>query len=86
MDQNLKDEIKLAAQYAYFGGRFETFKIGRYKGPVYSLDINSAYPFAISQLPNLNAGALQISRVKGTRPLCWTWYTANFLGSATSVT
>jgi hypothetical protein len=50
------DEIREASRYAYAGGRFELFKAGRVAGPVYSLDINSAYPYAISQLPSLAEG------------------------------
>lgn len=50
------DEVRQAARYAYAGGRFEIFRFGRTVGPVYSLDINSAYPHAIRQLPNLAAG------------------------------
>lgn len=46
-----------AAQYAYGGGRFEMFKVGRARVPVFEYDINSAYPYAITQLPNLAAGA-----------------------------
>lgn len=49
-------DIKLAARYAYAGGRFELYKIGRIAGRIYSYDINSAYPFAISQLPSLTDG------------------------------
>lgn len=46
-----------ASQYAYGGGRFEMFKVGRAGIPVHEYDINSAYPFAISQLPNLAKGS-----------------------------
>lgn len=49
-------EVKLASRYAYAGGRFELFKVGRVRGPVYGIDINSAYPHAISQLPSLVDG------------------------------
>lgn len=49
-------EIKLAARYAYAGGRFEPYKIGRVSEPVYGYDINSAYPYAITQLPSLVDG------------------------------
>lgn len=48
-------EIYEASRYAYAGGRFERFHIGRYEG-VYGCDINSAYPNAISQLPSLSEG------------------------------
>lgn len=43
------------ARYAYCGGRFERFRIGRFTR-VYGLDINSAYPDAISRLPSLQNG------------------------------
>lgn len=46
-----------ASQHAYGGGRFEMFKVGRARLPVFEYDINSAYPYAISQLPNLASGA-----------------------------
>lgn len=46
-----------AGQYAYAGGRFEAFRIGLYDGPIFSADINSAYPYAMSRLPNLATGA-----------------------------
>lgn len=52
----LSDEIREAARYAYAGGRFELFKLGRITGPVYSIDINSAYPEGISLLPSLSDG------------------------------
>ncbi len=45
-----------AGQYAYAGGRFEAFRIGLHDGPIYSADINSAYPYAMSLLPNLATG------------------------------
>lgn len=49
-------EVREAAKYAYAGGRFEMFKLGRTTGPIYSLDINSAYPYGISKLPSLASG------------------------------
>lgn len=50
-------EIEYASQHAYFGGHFEQFQAGHYDGPVWLYDINSAYPYQISQLPNM-AGAI----------------------------
>lgn len=60
------EEVREAARYAYAGGRFEMFKLGRTIGPIYSLDINSAYPFGIWQLPSLSGGQWrkQIGRPK----------------------
>jgi hypothetical protein len=50
------DEVIEAAQYAYAGGRFELFRCGRYQGPVWAIDINSAYPNALARLPSLASG------------------------------
>jgi hypothetical protein len=50
------EPVREAAKYAYAGGRFEMFKLGRTTGPIYSVDINSAYPHGISQLPCLASG------------------------------
>jgi len=47
-------EVRDAAAYAYAGGRFEMFNLGRYDETVYSIDINSAYPTAIANLPSLS--------------------------------
>lgn len=49
-------EIELASRCAYAGGRFELFRCGHHDGPVYSYDINSAYPYAIAHLPNMATG------------------------------
>src|SRR5258706_13233217 len=49
-------QVREAARYAYAGGRFELFKCGRITGRIYSFDINSAYPYAISKLPSLAEG------------------------------
>lgn len=43
-------EMALAA---YYGGRFETSAVGPVKGPIEGWDINSAYPYAATQLPCL---------------------------------
>lgn len=50
------NDVNNASQYAYGGGRFELFKVGRANCKVFEYDINSAYPFAIAQLPNLARG------------------------------
>ena len=50
------DAVRRAARYAYAAGRFELFKAGRIKRPIHGIDINSAYPYAISQLPDLTDG------------------------------
>ncbi len=44
-----------AARYAYAGGRFELFQTGRFTN-VWAIDLNSAYPAAMAQLPDLTEG------------------------------
>jgi DNA polymerase type B, organellar and viral len=56
MDRGTTDAILSASRSAYFGGRFEPFMAGYYEGPVYSADINSAYPYSFSRLPSLRDG------------------------------
>ena len=56
MDRELPDEILSASQFAYAGGRFELLRAGLYDGDVYTADINSAYPYAMSLMPNLARG------------------------------
>lgn len=51
-----REEVLEACQYAYFGGRIEIGKIGRHAGTIYHYDINSAYPAAQCDLPNLANG------------------------------
>jgi hypothetical protein len=41
---------------AFFGGRFENRVIGVIKGPLYSRDISSAYPYQTTFLPCLSCG------------------------------
>lgn len=50
------EPIRNASKHAYAGGRFEIFKLGRIRGPIYSVDINSAYPYGIRRLPSLRSG------------------------------
>lgn len=49
------EPVREAARYGYAGGRFELFRLGRHTN-VYGIDINSAYPAAISRLPSLSEG------------------------------
>ena len=49
-------EVGEAANMAYYGGRFEITRIGQVTGSVYEYDINSAYPYAMTQLPCLIHG------------------------------
>lgn len=45
-----------AGQYAYYGGRFENAMHGTVPGKMYNYDINSAYPYAIAEMPCLLHG------------------------------
>jgi len=56
LDKSLPDAIRDAARSAYIGGRFQPFKCGYYEGPVYAPDINTAYGYTFSRLPNLQNG------------------------------
>lgn len=48
------EDLQHAIQCAYAGGRFEQFQIGSTNERVWQYDIRSAYPYAISKLPNLH--------------------------------
>lgn len=50
------EAVRDAGRRAYFGGWFEIFWHGRIKGTSWGYDINSAYPFIMSQLPCLLHG------------------------------
>lgn len=56
MNSETPKDVLDAAAYAYAGGRFEAFRVGFYDGPVYSADINSAYPHALRYMPDLKTG------------------------------
>jgi hypothetical protein len=62
LDKALDSRIIDASACAYMGGRFETFQAGLYEGPVYSADINSAYPHAMRMLPSLQGGQWEHSQ------------------------
>lgn len=49
-------DVRIAAQYAFAGGRFEPFQAGWIRSPIYGKDIHSAYPYYATHLPNLNRG------------------------------
>lgn len=54
--ENMPAEVHDASKRAYFGGHVEQYKAGRIMGPVYLLDINSAYPAAFVGIPSLREG------------------------------
>lgn len=54
--QNMPEQVLDATAHAYFGGRFECFQFGYIEGPIYSYDLRSAYPAALSKIPGLMGG------------------------------
>ena len=52
------NEIVDIAERAYYGGRFEQFKVGKME-KVYEYDIRSAYPAAIVKLPDFSLASWQ---------------------------
>ena len=55
-------DVRIAAQYAFAGGRFEPFQAGHIRGRIYGKDIHSAYPYFATFLPNLNRGSWRYTR------------------------
>jgi hypothetical protein len=51
---DMPDSVHEASKRAFSGGRFELFKAGRHVGPIYAIDINSAYPYALTGVPSLS--------------------------------
>jgi hypothetical protein len=49
------EDVQEFAYNSYFGGRFEILKRG-FIGQAYIYDINSAYPFALTKIPDLTRG------------------------------
>jgi hypothetical protein len=47
-------EVHQASKVAFSGGRFELFQAGRIVGPIYAVDIGSAYPYALTKVPSLH--------------------------------
>ena len=53
------EDVLEASRYAYAGGRFELIQFGHYDGKVYEYDVNSAYPAALRNVPDLSDGEWQ---------------------------
>lgn len=56
LDKSLPEPVARASRFAYAGGRFEMLKYGSVTDTVYEYDINSAYPRALMEVPNLQEG------------------------------
>lgn len=52
----LPDNAAQAARFAYAGGRFEVLRFGHVEDHVWEYDLNSAYPAALRNVPDLSAG------------------------------
>ena len=52
----LPEAVHEASKRAFSGGRFELFQAGRTVGPVHAVDINSAYPYALTMIPSFADG------------------------------
>ncbi len=62
----MPDEVHEASKRAFSGGRFELFRAGRIRGPIYAVDINSAYPYALTKIPSLHPDEGQWAHVDGS--------------------
>jgi hypothetical protein len=49
-------EVARASRYAYAGGRFEVVRFGHMAAASFEYDVNSAYPSALRDVPNLSRG------------------------------
>ena len=49
--KKIKDLRENPFAAAFYGGRIEAAAVGEFRGPHYDYDINSAYPYAIANLP-----------------------------------
>jgi hypothetical protein len=56
-------EVRRAARHAYFGGRIEVPVYGNVPGPLHDYDLNSAYPSAALDLPNITSGRWVRSKI-----------------------
>jgi hypothetical protein len=55
-EDNIPADVKIARRNAYAGGRFQSWRAGLHMGRIYTADVNSAYIYACSLLPNLANG------------------------------
>lgn len=52
----MDSRVHEASKRAFSGGRFELFRAGRTRGPIHAVDINSAYPYALTMIPSFEKG------------------------------
>ena len=58
------DAVQDAARYAYAGGRFEVIRFGHVLEKAWEYDINSAYPRALLNVPDLRDGEWKSRKVR----------------------
>lgn len=75
-------EMDRAVASAFFGGRFENRVIGIIKGPLFSRDISSAYPYQTTFLPCLECGKWTLTRKRADLEGCTTALVHYRLGKA----
>lgn len=64
MSKKVPPYVQAAIRAAYAGGRFQAWRCGEIRVPIYTLDKNSAYIHALAQCPRLDNG--KWSRVNAT--------------------
>lgn len=60
ISRDIPEDVLDASQFAYAGGRFETFRVGRYPDTVWEYDLRSAYPAAATKLPDISKGRWEL--------------------------
>lgn len=75
-------EMDHAVASAFFGGRFENRVVGVIRGPLYSRDISSAYPYQTTFLPCLDCGIWRLTRNRRDLELAQTAIVRYTLGEA----
>jgi len=63
------EAMLLPIRRAFFGGRFECSRMGAIPGPIYSADINSAYPAAMIDLPCLFHGTWKFAKTASLKQI-----------------
>ena len=60
ISREIPTEVLDVSQFAYAGGRFEPFALGRHANTVWEYDIHSAYPEATTHLPDITRGSWEL--------------------------
>lgn len=76
----------LAVRSAYFGGRFEVCKTGRRKKTLYEYDVNSAYPWALQDVPSMAGGTWETVEGFVNPGTDFVLYHVHFLGTNDNLT